>query len=253
MTSHLGAGLARSEHSRRLRVTLVEHPLLALLATAILSAAIAISATVVIGPGSSPGTGRPRANAGQAGGAIGNPLSLPGFRPLDLGRIWGLAFRGSAASYEPLALAETQADAIPADASIDPQTNTIRLTGAAVALTIVADPPNGREMAFRSAGLENPTIEVTRGALVTIRFINGDSDSAHGWLLLDPVVQIGHSFHGPRAFPDAYAPILGDPTSQGQPVETIDFRATTGGTYRYECPVPGHAAMGMQGAFTVTA
>jgi plastocyanin len=108
-------------------------------------------------------------------------------------------------------------------------------------------------MAFRSAGLENPTIDVSRGAAVTVHFINGDSDLAHGWLLLDPIVQVGRSFHGPRAFPDAYAPILGDPTSEGHPEETIRFRATTPGTYRYECPVPGHAGMGMQGVFSVTA
>lgn len=47
--------------------------------------------------------------------------------------------------------------------------------------------------------------------------------------------------------------MLGDPTSQGQPVETIRFRASTSGTYRYECPVPGHASMGIQGNFIVAA
>jgi plastocyanin len=40
-------------------------------------------------------------------------------------------------------------------------------------------------------------------------------------------------------------------TFAGQPIETISFRATTDGAYRYECPVPGHAAMGMQGTFEV--
>jgi plastocyanin len=67
------------------------------------------------------------------------------------------------------------------------------------------------------------------------------------------VVQIGKIVHGPRAFPGAFAPILSDPTSAGQPVETVVFRATAPGTYRYECPVPGHAAMGMQGTFVVSA
>jgi plastocyanin len=120
------------------------------------------------------------------------------------------------------------------------------------AITIVADPPNGRDMAFRAAGLENPTIEVARNAGVTVRFVNGDADSAHGWLLLDPVVRIGDIVHGPRAFPGAFAQILGDPTGAGQPVETIAFRAAEPGAYRYECPVPGHAAMGMQGNFVVS-
>jgi plastocyanin len=117
-------------------------------------------------------------------------------------------------------------------------------------MAIVANPPNGADMRFRAAGLENPTIEVARGALVKIQFVNGDSDSAHGWLLLNPMVRIGNIIHGPRAFAGAFA-LLGDPTSAGQPVTKITFRATQTGTYRYECPVPGHAAMGMQGAFVV--
>lgn len=57
-------------------------------------------------------------------------------------------------------------------------------------MAIVANPPNGADMRFRAAGLENPTIEVARGALVKIHFINADTDSAHGWLLLDRVVTI---------------------------------------------------------------
>lgn len=56
---------------------------------------------------------------------------------------------------------------------------------------IVSNPPKGRDMAFRIAGLENPTLEVSNGARVMVRCVNGDSDSAHGWMLLDPVVQAG--------------------------------------------------------------
>jgi plastocyanin len=59
--------------------------------------------------------------------------------------------------------------------------------------------------------------------------------------------------HGPQAFPGANVRILGDPTTSGQPLETIRFRATTRGMFRYECPVPGHASMGMQGSFVVRA
>jgi uncharacterized cupredoxin-like copper-binding protein len=137
--------------------------------------------------------------------------------------------------------------------SVDRSTNTIRFAGASVAITVVANSPNGRDMAFRAAGLDNPTIEVRQGATVAVRFVNGDSDSAHGWLLLDPVVQVGRTVHGPRAFPGANAPILGDPNASGQPMETIHFRASAQGTFRYECPVPGHASMGMQGSFVVGA
>jgi uncharacterized cupredoxin-like copper-binding protein len=34
---------------------------------------------------------------------------------------------------------------------------------------------------------------------------------------------------------------------------TLTFTATTAGTYRYLCPVPGHAQKGMTGQFIVTA
>lgn len=170
---------------------------------------------------------------------------------VDLGQIWGRAFAGRATQHESLSRAEADANDVPAGATVDRAANRIRFTTANASMTVVANPPNGRDMAFRIAGLENPTIQVNQAALVTIRFVNGDSDSAHGWLLLDPVVQLGSEVHGPRAFAGAYAPILGDPTQAGQPVETISFRATTDGSYRYECPVPGHAAMGMQGTFAV--
>lgn len=182
-----------------------------------------------------------------------SPPSRPVRAGVDLGKVWGSALRGRAPGYESLARAETQADAIPAGASVDRPANAVRFAGPTADITLVANPPTGRDMAFRAAGLENPTIEVRKGALVSIRFVNGDSDSAHGWLLLDPVVQTGGTFHGPRAFPGAYAPILGDPTTAGQAMESIQFRASASGTYRYECPVPGHAAMGMQGSFIVTA
>jgi plastocyanin len=230
-----------------LRRTVAAHPAVSLLAAAGLSVAATVIASVVVGWSSATPTARSPATTSS--GSV-TPAS---FRRADLGKIWGAAFRGRATSHVSLQRAEAQANTIPAGASVDRQTNTIRYTGASAAIGIVASPPNGRDMTFRSAGLENPTINVPRGTEVTVRFVNGDSDSAHGWLLLNPIVQVGRSFHGPRAFPGAYAPILGDPTSQGQPVETIRFKATTTGTYRYECPVPGHASMGMQGKFIVTA
>ena len=171
---------------------------------------------------------------------------------IDLGQVWGRAFAQRAAQHESLTRAEADANQVPAGATVDRAANMIRFHTGNATMTVVANPPNGRDMAFRIAGLENPTIRIPRRARVTIRFVNGDSDSAHGWLLLDPVVQVGSTVHGPRAFPGADAPILGDPTPAGQPMETITFRATTDGTYRYECPVPGHAAMGMQGTLDVT-
>jgi hypothetical protein len=45
---------------------------------------------------------------------------------------------------------------------------------------------------------------------------------------------------------------LGNPTSAGMHAGTLTFIAGTPGTYRYLCPVPGHAQKGMTGTFTVS-
>ena len=232
--------------------TVSAHPVRSLLATAVLSVTAAAILTAAVDSGTGAQVLRPSGSRSLAAGASASwaPI-VQRLGRADLGKIWGVAFRGQASSYEPLSRAETEADATPAGASVDRRSNTIRFTTGSPLISLVANPPNRRDMAFRSAGLENPTIEVPRGAVVTVRFVNADSDSAHGWLLLDPIVQLGRSVHGPRAFPGAYARILGDPTSQGQPLETIRFHATAAGTYRYECPLPGHASMGMQGSLIV--
>jgi plastocyanin len=54
------------------------------------------------------------------------------------------------------------------------------------------------------------------------------------------------------AFAGAAIWFLGDPTSAGMHAATLSFTATTPGTYRYLCPVPGHAQEGMTGTFTVS-
>jgi plastocyanin len=46
---------------------------------------------------------------------------------------------------------------------------------------------------------------------------------------------------------------LGNHTSAGMHAGTLSFTASTPGTYRYLCPVPGHAQKGMTGTFIVTA
>ncbi len=230
--------------SRRLSEAIVSHPLRALALTAFWAAAVAVTVSVALRSGSSP----------DRRAAIG-PLARPPiprwiYGGEEIGQAMGRALAGRASETVSLARAEVLADAPPAGATVDRAANSIRFDGPTASLAIVANPPNGADMRFRAAGLENPTIEVARGALVEIQFVNGDSDSAHGWLLLDPVVRIGDVVHGPRAFKNAFA-VLGDPTGAGQPVATIAFRANRSGTYRYECPVPGHAAMGMRGTFLV--
>jgi plastocyanin len=44
---------------------------------------------------------------------------------------------------------------------------------------------------------------------------------------------------------------LGKPAAAGMHAGTLAFTAVTPGSYQYLCPVPGHAANGMAGTFTV--
>jgi len=53
------------------------------------------------------------------------------------------------------------------------------------------------------------------------------------------------------AFAGAALWFLGSPRPAGMHSGTLAFTTATPGTYRYLCPVPGHAQQGMTGTFTV--
>ena len=57
---------------------------------------------------------------------------------------------------------------------------------------------------------------------------------------------------GRPAFPGAALWFLGNPTPAGMHAGTLTFTASTPGSYRYLCPVPGHGQKGMTGTFTVS-
>jgi rusticyanin len=154
---------------------------------------------------------------------------------------------------EALSAARTRAlgNQVPVGASVDKASDTITFTSRTVSFTVVAVPPGGPDMTFRVAGLTDPTIVVPRDARVTVQFINGDSDEAHGWLVTDE--QPPFSFGQPRvpSISGAFSGVIGDPTASGQGARTFTFQAGAAGTYQYICPMPGHAQMGMHGAFIV--
>src|SRR5207249_908536 len=107
---------------------------------------------------------------------------------------------------------------------------------------------------FRIAGLVDPAITVPAGAHVAMQVVNAGRGTAHGlavtasgaagsWM---PMMTAASAFRGSALW------FLGNPTSAGLHTETLAFTAATPGTYRYLCPVPGHAQQGMTGAFIVT-
>jgi plastocyanin len=169
----------------------------------------------------------------------------------------GEARRGNGESTIPLARAERVAAQVPVGAVANRSTNTLRFTTATVSFVVLASPPD-RDMTFEIAGMTDPTIELPKGAQVTVEFINGDSDMAHMWLVgrtvpsADAQPSDAQAGAGPSANLVGARP-LGDPTPAGQPLETIAFAAPAPGNYYYYCAFPGHAAQGMQGRLLVRA
>jgi plastocyanin len=116
---------------------------------------------------------------------------------------------------------------------------------------VVAIAPGEPDMTFTVAGVPNPTIIVARGTHVTVRFVNNDGDEAHGWLITDNKPPFGFGQPATPAIAGASAGVVGDPTAAGDGANTISFTTSTTGDYQYICPMPGHAQMGMHGAFIV--
>jgi plastocyanin len=159
-----------------------------------------------------------------------------------VGYFAGLALRGDGDFSVPLSKTETLSDEMPAGAVVNRTSRTIRFTTNQPAFVVVASPPNGPDMTFRTAGIVDPTIIVPQGAHVRVEFINGDSDTAHMWLLSAGMLVSAASFPWVAA-----ARPLGDPTSFGQPGEMVSFNANSAGNYTYYCAFPGHATKGMHG------
>jgi FtsP/CotA-like multicopper oxidase with cupredoxin domain len=99
----------------------------------------------------------------------------------------------------------------------------------------------------------DPAVVVKAGARVSIQVINADPDTAQGLVITAsgarsswmPMLTASPAFTGSAVW------FLGNPTSAGMHAATLSFTASTPGTYRYLCPVPGHAQEGMTGTFTV--
>lgn len=183
--------------------------------------------------------------------------ALPGFMmgpSGDPGKIMGSLFANAPGPRVSAAQADRLGSQIPAGATLDRAANRITFTGTSVQLTVVASPAGGPDETFRIAGLTDPAITVPAGAQVSIDVINADPDTAHGL-----VITAGGNtsswmpmMTARPAFPGSAVWFLGNPTPAGMHAATLTFTASTAGSYRYLCPVPGHAQKGMTGTFTVS-
>ena len=194
------------------------------------------------------GAGAPAWMRGQA---------LPGFMmgtSGDPGQVMGSLFANAPGARVSAVQATRLGSQIPAGATLDRAANGIIFTGTSVRLTVVASPAGGPGDTFRIAGLTDPAITVATGAQVSIEVINADPGAAHGLVVTAsgapfswmPMMTAGPAFTGSALW------FLGNPSSAGMHAGTLSFTASTPGTYRYLCPVPGHAQKGMSGTFTVS-
>jgi rusticyanin len=183
--------------------------------------------------------------------------ALPGYMmgtSSDPGQVMGKLFANAPGPRVSPADATRLGNQIPTGATVDAARHTLSFAGTTDDLVVLASPSTGPNEAFRIAGMVNPTITVRSGARVSIELINTDSDIAHGLV----VTTAGSSSSSMPmrtdvpAFAGSALWFLGNPTSSGAHAGTLRFTATTAGTYRYICPLPGHAEHGMSGSFIVT-
>jgi rusticyanin len=191
----------------------------------------------------------------MAGGAL--PAAMMGSGMMgagtDPGKVMGTLFAGAPGPRVSAAQATALGSQVPAGAQVSKAANTITFTSATVRLAVIASPSGGPDETFRAAGLANPRIIVPAGARVTIQLVNADPDTAHG-LVITAGSAVGSwmpMMTARPAFTGAALWFLGNPTSDGMHEGTLAFTATSAGTYKYLCPVPGHAREGMTGTLTV--
>lgn len=171
----------------------------------------------------------------------------------DPGTIMGSLFAKAPGPRLGAAQATELGQTVPVGAVADRAAHRLIFTAMDVSFTMLASPSMPQED-FQVAGMVNPTIVVPHGAQVSIQFVNADTDMAHGIAVTAnpeaasspmPMMTAAPAFSGAALW------FLGDATSSGMHTGTLGFAATTSGTYRYLCPVPGHAEEGMVGSFVV--
>jgi rusticyanin len=184
--------------------------------------------------------------------------ALPGYMmgsTGDAGKVMGALFADAPGARVSPAIAARLGAQVPAGATASRTRNRISFPGTTVRLVVLASPSGGPAETFRIAGLVDPAIVVKAHAHVSIEVINADPGTAHGLVITATSARPPWMpmLTARPAFPGSAAWFLGNPTSAGMHAATLGFTVGSPGTYRYLCPVPGHAQKGMTGAFTVSA
>lgn len=139
-------------------------------------------------------------------------------------------------------------------ASIDKKANTVSYGGHSVTLVALASPHGQPNMTWEIDGLVNPTVVVQPGTQVNVVLANTDWGYMHGFELTSTPPPYPYMAMAGAA-DDFFLMPLPPRTAKNTTTASYYTRSasftTTSGTYRYFCPVPGHAAAGMFGTLVV--
>jgi rusticyanin len=173
----------------------------------------------------------------------------------DPGKVMGALYASAPGARVSAGEAAQGGSQVPAGATVSRAQHRITFSGTSVRFTVLASPSGGPDETFRIAGLVDPTIVVKAHAHVSMQVVNADPDTAHGLVITASGTRSSWMPMATArpAFPGSAAWFLGNPTSAGMHAATLSFTVGAPGTYRYLCPVPGHAQKGMTGTFTVSA
>ena len=136
--------------------------------------------------------------------------------------------------------------------TIDKTNNAITYSGNAVHILAVAGMAKAGDN-FQVDGLTNPTLNLAKGAKVTLQLINEDTDMPHGIEItsVTPPYAFMSMMQG-GIYQGSFIHPIPEAGQSSYPTDTVTFTANQGGTYYYICPYPGHAQKGMYGKIVIS-
>jgi len=182
-------------------------------------------------------------NNGIAGGTAGNYWGCGGYG--------GYGGYGASISTKDDSSLQSDTNASMQNAKVDKANNTITYTGDNVKLVILGGPEQA-DGKFVIDGLVNPTLQIPKGATVTVEFANADQGMPHGFEVTNaaPPYYFMTMMEG-GIYPGSLIGFLPEAQNGQNPTVQTSFKADYAGTFYYICQYPGHAEKGMYGKLII--
>lgn len=137
------------------------------------------------------------------------------------------------------------------NAQVDEKANTITYSGSSVKLVIEGGPEQA-DGKFVIDGLVNPTLIISKGADVTVEFVNEDEGMPHAFEITSAAPPYDYmSMMDGDVYPGSVIGTLPEAPNGQYAMATTTFRANQVGTFYYICQYPGHAQKGMYGILMI--